>query len=306
MDFSIQKKKKPPLALIAAVCLLVPVAAVAANYLWNMSRADFAVDGDTLSYGQVARGQFTVSVRGAGVLVPDNIEWLSAGVEAKVERVVVKAGKVVKAGDVIVELSNPELVQQLAEAEWEYEAQQAELKAEEVADEMAHMEKKTEISEAKMNYESSNLRLQAQAQLHKKGAVSALEYERTVLETNQHKQRWVGGQQELKKMQENIKAQSKARLARLNITKKSVERFQEEVDSLMVKATMNSVVLEMPLEVGQRISQGMDIAKLVQENSLIAELQVPEIQIRQIQEGQNVIIDTRNNKVEGTVSRVDR
>ncbi len=63
--------------------------------------------------------------------------------------------------------------------------------------------------------------------------------------------------------------------------------------------------MEMPLEAGQRIAVGTNIAKLAQQNSLIAELKVPEIQIRDVAVGQKVIIDTRNNKIEGSVSRVD-
>ena len=305
MDISIEKKSKPKFTLIIVLCLLVVVSAVAARYFWGLSQADFSIDGKTLTYSQVRQGKFTVSVRGSGILVPDNVAWISSGVEAKVERIIVKAGKVVRAGDVIAELSNPELKQQLAEAQWEYEAQQAELEAERVSNEMDHMEKRSDISEAKMNYESSALRLQAERQLRKTNAISKLDYERTVLENNQQKERWMVGQQELKKMEENIKAQSIAQLARLKITQKNMERLQKEVDDLLVRATMNSVVLEMPLEVGQRISVGTNIAKLVQEDSLIAELQVPEIQIRQVKEGQKVIIDTRNNKVAGTVFRVD-
>jgi len=305
MDITVTKKKKPKVLIIAWALPLALVLVFAFRYAWDFSQAEFSIDGDTLTYGLVKQGDFTVSVRGTGLLVPDTIELITSSVEAKVERLEIRAGNIVKAGDVIVELSNPRLVQQLAEATWEYEAQEAEFKAAKVADELAHLERKARITEAKMNFESSRLRMVAEKKLRETGAVSKLDYERTVLENDQHKQRWMVGKQELVKLEENLEAQNIARGARLNKTRRGMERLQEEVNGLVVKATMNSVVLEMPLEVGQRITMGSNIAKLAQENSLIAELRVPEIQIREVTAGQKVIIDTRNNKVEGVVTRVD-
>lgn len=306
MDIAITKKKKSPSKrYYFLIPLLVLPLLFGIRYLWFLGQTDFSVDRDKLVFGQVKQGEFTVSVRGTGLLVPDNIQWLSAGSDAKVEKVLVKAGNRVKKGDLIIELSNPQLLQQLAEAEWDLEAKEAEAKASKVAQELALLEQKSSVLNAKLNYDSSLLRNKAQTRLIATGAVSRLDYERTVLETDQYKQRWLIGQDQLNKMQENLTAQENAQAARLNIARKTLERIQQQVDELKVIATMDSIVLEMPLEPGQRITMGSNIAKLVQQDSLIAELRVPEIQIRDVETGQKVIIDTRNNKVEGFVSRID-
>jgi HlyD family secretion protein len=307
MDISITKKKTFNTKRYVVVFLLTLPVLFAVNYLWFLGQADFSIDRESMVFSEVKRGNFTVSVRGTGVLVPDNIQWLSAGVDAKVEKLVAKAGNIVKTGDLIVELSNPQLVQQLAEAQWELDAQDAETKADKIAQESALLEQKANVLNAKLNYESSLLEYNAQTELldHSTGIVSKINYQRTHLETDQFKQRWLISQERLAKMQENLQAQENARAARLNKTRKSLERIQQQVDDLQVKATMNSIVLEMPLEPGQRIMLGDNIAKLVQQDSLIAEIQVPEIQIRDVAVGQRVIIDTRNNKIEGLVARVD-
>src|SRR5690606_9034436 len=121
MDIAIEKRKKPNIKRYLLVPLVVIPLLFAVKYLWVLGKADFSIDRDTLMFGQVQQGNFTVSVRGTGVLVPENIHWLSAEVGATVERVIVKAGNVVKKGDLIVELSNPQLVQELAETQWELE-----------------------------------------------------------------------------------------------------------------------------------------------------------------------------------------
>ncbi|NQY36025.1 MAG: HlyD family efflux transporter periplasmic adaptor subunit [Alteromonadaceae bacterium] len=307
MDISRKKQKRSVLSRYWPWALVIIIVGAGANYLWFLTQADYSIDRNTIVFDEVKRGEFTISVRGTGLLIPDNIQWLSSNVEARVERIVVKPGKIVKKGDLIVELSNPQLAQLLEETRWELEARSAESKAAQVAQESALLDQKAEILNAQLNYESSKLKQDAQTELFQKktGIISKIDYEKTRLETIQLKQRWEIQQQRLLKMKENILAQNNARDARLKKMQKTLERAQQQVDSLMIVASIDSVVQEVPIEPGQRLIIGGNIAKLAKQDSLIAELQVPELQIRNVAVGQRVIIDTRNNKVAGIVSRVD-
>jgi multidrug resistance efflux pump len=280
---------------------------VALNYLWYLSQADFSIDANSIVYDQVKRGEFSVSVRGSGVLVPDNIQWLSASVEARVERVVVKPGTLVKRGDLIVELSNPQLLQLLEETQWELEARLAEATASKVLQKSTFLTQKATMLNAKLDYQTSKLKLEAHTQLLNKntGVVSKIDYEQTRLETVQSKQRWDIQQEILSTMQESLVAQNNARTARLNKMRKELERAKQQVANLKVVASIDSVVQEVPVEPGQRIAMGGNIARLAQQDSLIAEIKIPELAIRNVVIGQTVLIDTRNNKVTGRVSRVD-
>jgi len=305
MDIAINKKKSslPYRNILWGVALVAAFFIV--KYLWYLGQSDYSVDKDSIVSDVVKRGDFVVSVRGNGVLVPDKIQWLSVSVEARVSQLVLKPGNVVQTGDLIVELSNPQLVQQLAEATWEHEALDAEVMAERVAQESLIQQQKSQLLNAKLDYESGVNEFEARKELIETGAVSKLEYNKARIEMDQFKQRWQSSQEQLTKMQENLVAQNIARKARLSKSQKSLERIQQQVDSLQVKATMDGMVLELPLELGQRLTIGSNIAKLAERKSLIAELQVPELQIRDVAIEQRVIIDTRNNKIEGVVTRVD-
>lgn len=306
MDIAIKEKKKIFKTKLPLVVLLIIVSIFfVGRYLWFLGEADFSVDRESLVMDEVKRGKYTASVRGTGVLVPDNIQWLSANVDGTVVKRVVKAGNIVKTGDLILELNNPQLVQQLAEAQYELDALEAELKAGKVAEESAIQQQKSNALNAKLDYETSVNEYNARANLIKTGAVSQLDYQRTLLARDQFRQRWLASQEQLEKMGETLNAQNDARVARLNQARKRVAIVQQQVDDLQVKATMDSVVLEMPLESGQRVVIGDKIAKLAEQDLLIAVLQVPEIQIRDVAVGQRVIIDTRNNKIDGVISRVD-
>ncbi len=305
MDIPIARKKKRLLKRDLLLVSAALVAMVAAYYLWYLGQADLSIDANTLVLDEVKRGKFTVSVQGAGVLVPDNIEWLSANVEGTLVKRAVKPGHAVKKGDLIVELDNPRLQQQLAEAQWELAALEAELAAANVTRESTLQQQKSTLLNAQLDYENSVLEFNARAELIKKGAVSRLDYARTRLVVDQCQQRLQSHRDQLKKMEEALVAQDKAQDARLNQTKKRVEMIQQQVDDLRIEATMDSVVLELPLASGQRVMMGDKIARLAQQDSLIAELQIPELNIRDVALGQRVVIDTRNNKIEGRVARID-
>jgi HlyD family secretion protein len=305
MDIAISKTKSPKskrniILIVLAVTLFFSV-----RYLWILSQSDFSIERKTIVYGEVKRDKFTVSVRGSGILVPDDIQWLSAGAEAKVERLIVKAGHIVKRGELLVKLSNPSLSQELSEAEWEYEALQAEFEAAKVTQESDLQRQKSLVLHAKLDLKSSELEYEANSELIGIGAVSKLKYAKSRLAVDQFRQRWVSSKEEFVKLGESLAAQNNARTARLNKTQKGVDRIKQLVDDLNVKATMDSVVLEVPLEVGQSVTVGTNIAKLAKQDSLIAELRVPEIQIREVAIGQKVVVDTRNNLIEGVVSRID-
>ena len=106
-------------------------------------------------------------------------------------------------------------------------------------------------------------------------------------------------------MTDNIVVQDNARNSRINKMQKTLERAEQQVKDLMIYASLDSVVQDVAVEPGQRVNMGSNLAKLAQQDSLIAELQVAELLIGEVKLGQQVTIDTRNNKVNGVVSRVD-
>ena len=62
---------------------------------------------------------------------------------------------------------------------------------------------------------------------------------------------------------------------------------------------------ELPVQVGQRVTPGTNLARVAQPEMLKAELKVPETQAKDVQIGQPASIDTHNGVINGTVMRVD-
>jgi multidrug efflux pump subunit AcrA (membrane-fusion protein) len=288
---------------------IVGVSAVALILIINLSTNSSAyhVDKADLLIAEVQRGEFNISVRGVGVLVPKDIRWVSTNVEGRVEHIVIKAGAKVKKGDLLLELSNPQLVQQMEETKWQLEEMMAETNAQNVSLASELLDQEAAVINEKLNHERALLTFNAQKELLDKGtvAVSHIAHEEIKIEVAQYKERWQLEVKRLNKKKESLTAQAKAYQARLNRMRKIYQRAQRQVEQLKVHATMDSIVQEMPMELGQQVRVGSNLARLARSGEFIAELRVPEKQIKDVALGQSVVIDTRNSKVAGIVQRID-
>ncbi|MCF6442660.1 efflux RND transporter periplasmic adaptor subunit [Pseudoalteromonas luteoviolacea] len=281
----------------------------AAGYLFKgvLGNASYIADQDNIQLAKVTSGNFKVNVRSSGVLKPTDIRWVSSRVSGKVEQIHVKPGNEVKAGEKLVTLSDPELFVELDKSRWQVRATEAENTAALVEMESQLLQLDNAVTEAKFGYESAKLRLDAEEQLLKagNGSISSIEYEKTKLEVQQFYSRWAAQKERKKKMAENLRARVIANEAKLGRIQNDFERVQQQVENLVVKATIAGVVQDVPLLLGQQSTVGSNIALIAEPTSLIAELQVQELQIRNVKLGQNVTIDTRTNLIQGAVSRIN-
>jgi len=80
------------------------------------------VERATLWIDTVKRGPLLREERGVGTLVPEDIRWIPATTQGRVERILLHPGTAVTADSVILELVNPQLDQELQDAELKVQA----------------------------------------------------------------------------------------------------------------------------------------------------------------------------------------
>lgn len=281
------------LSLIAGVALLRLEPAVP-------SLAKASVWTDT-----VKRGSLTIEVRGPGILVPKLIRWISAETPARVERLVAKPGTAVDVDTVILELSNPEVQDALLAARAAVTAARADLSAQQTQLQSQLLDQRANVGQVKADLASASLQSEAEADLQKKGVIPAITYQRTELNREQLKLKLDIEQERVKNFSRTIEAQlaaSRARLAQLDNT---LQLRQRQADALMVRAGMRGVLQLVAVEEGQQVSAGLNLARVAQPDSLMAELRVPETQAKDISVGLPVRVDTRNGVIAGRVARID-
>jgi len=272
-----------------------------------LGNASYFIERNALVIAKVEQGDFRVNVRATGVLKPLNIRWVSSQVSGRAEQVFVKAGAKVNKGDVLVQLSNPELHRNLEKARWELEAKKAESHVAFVMLESQMVDLKNSVLSAEYSYQSAKLKLDAETELLAQGnaTVSALEHQRSQLAVKQQMQSWLAQKQKTEKMKANMAATQVAQQARIGLVKNNYQRVKEQVASLQVRASTSGVVQQVSLQLGERAQVGDSVALVADQNTLFAELQVQEVRVRDIALGQLVTLDTRTSEIVGEVIRID-
>ena len=253
----------------------------------------------------VKRGEMLRQVRGPGVLVPKEIRFIAAASQGRVERVLVKPGAQVEPDTVLVEMSNPELLQQAEEARWALNAAEADFASQKVNLESGVLNQRAELAEVRADYEGARLQAEAEAELAKENIISAIQLKRSELLAEQLKIRLGIEGERTQKMQEAMHAQLRAERARIEQLRNNLQLREELADGLKVRAGIGGVLQELTVEEGQQVVIGTSIAQVARPDLLMAELRIAETQAKDVQLNQPVNIDTRNGIVPGHVIRID-
>ncbi|MBN1208442.1 MAG: HlyD family efflux transporter periplasmic adaptor subunit [Myxococcaceae bacterium] len=252
----------------------------------------------------VKRGPMLRQVKGAGTLVPEYIRWLTADTAGRVERIHVRPGAPVQPDTLLMELSNPDVQLQALEAERQLASAEAQLIS--LRTELETQRISQEAVIATLDAEAANAGRMATATvaLLDRAYVPSLEAQQTREKAGELKLRLELERKRLGVLQASTREQLAAQQGQIERLK-AVARFRRtQVESMQVKAGEEGVLTELPLELGQWVTPGMVLAKVVKPERLKAELRIAETQARDIQVGQRAQVDTRNGVVEGTVSRV--
>lgn len=269
--------------------------------------AGFPVSKASLALGTVAQGELRVRVHGNGTLLPATIAQVSTSVEGRVDQLLIKAGNMVQQDEILMVLKNPGLLQMAEELAWALEAQQAEINAAKVRLRSEQMNMQTQVLKTEFAYKSAKLMLDAENQLLEKHGqvISALEHERTQLNVDQLQESLRIDQDRLSQFATTMRAEISANEAKLSQVRKRLERANQQVESLHIRAPIAGVVQAITAELGQSVVLGSTVAKVVDPKSLYAELRIPEQQARDLALKQKAEIDTRMGLIHGEVIRID-
>ncbi|HVS23815.1 MAG TPA: efflux RND transporter periplasmic adaptor subunit [Gammaproteobacteria bacterium] len=297
----LKRKKRMRQAGFAAVGVLV--IGVATLGVMRLEPAAPSVARGSVWVDSVRQGEMLREVRGPGTLVPRTIRWIGAQTDGRVERVVVRPGATVAADDVLVEMSNPELVQETEEARYAVVQAKAELAELKLTLENKQLDQKAALASARAEYEGQRLQAEAEKQLG--NIVPQIQYQRSELLAGQLMVKRDVEQERLDQFAASMQAQLAVRQARVEQARNAYERKRVRFESLMVHAGIAGVVQEVLVEEGQLVMIGANIARVAPPNDLRAELRVPETQARDVLPDQLVHVDTRNGIVDGRVTRID-
>lgn len=300
------KRQKRRRRIIWSVGLLVAVVALTIG-ISRLKPAAPTVDRSTIWTDTVKRGNMLRQVRGLGSLVPnhEDVRQIPAETEATVIRIDKLPGSQVQADTVLVEMVNPQLEQEALNAQLQVKAAEAEYQSLKVKLDSDLMNEKAGAATVSADYHEAQRQAQTDQALYQLGVISGLQAKASAGKAQEMVTRDQIEDQRLKVNREAIASQLAVQQAKVDQMRALAELKQQQLERLKVRAGVDGVLVEMPLQVGQHVMPGTELAKIVQPNHLMAELKIPETQARDVQIGEHASIDTHNGIIDGEVSRVD-
>jgi HlyD family secretion protein len=297
------RKKRIKQAIYATVALAAVLLITLG--LNRLKPAAPTVEAATVWRDTVRRGPMLRQVRGLGTLVPEDIRWIPARTQGRVDRIVLWPGTSVKADSIILELSNPELEQEMQEADLKVKSAEASLASLRVQLQNEHLQQRASAATVEAEYNKAKMQAQMNEALAKDQLVSELVLRQSKVDADQLALRNELAKQQLASTEESMRARLAVQQSDLDQAMAILQLRKRQYDDLKVRAGFAGMLQLVPVEVGQQVAPGSNLARVANPLRLKAELKIAETQAKDIQIGQVASIDTRNGIVEGRVIRID-
>ncbi len=253
----------------------------------------------------VKRGPMVRQVRGLGTLTPEDIRWIPATTQGRVEQIILRPGTAVKAGDVVLILSNPQLEQQLQDAQLKLEGAEAGLANTKVSLQNDLLTQRAASANIEADYNKAKMQAQMNEALAKDQLVSELVLKQSQVDADSLGVRNQISKDQLASKTDSAKSLMAVQQSLVDQARAFLRLTQQQRDELKVRAGIDGMLQLVPVEVGQQVAPGTNLARVANPSRLKAEIKIAETQAKDIQLGQKAEVDTRNGVVEGRVARID-
>ena len=294
-------KTRRNLLIAGGVVVIVAITA----FTMTLDPASQTIERSAVLIDSVRRGDVVREVRGPGTLVPEHIRWITAQASARVERLASESGKNVGSGELLLELSNPDLQIQTMQAQQQVRQAQIELLNLKTTLKSQLLTQQGVVANTRTQYVGAVQEASAADSLAKRKLMSDFEVQTKRAQRDEFTTRLRVEQERLKLMEEAIDSQIATQASQVEQLKAIAVNQQNRLQSLQVRAPEAGVLQDLTLQLGQWVPEGTTLAKVVQPGQLKAVLRIPESQAKDVIIGQKASIDTRNGFVSGHVTRKD-
>ena len=282
------------------------LAALAIYALTRVGEAAPLVPTDGLWIDAVQEGDISREVHGVGELVPDDdaARWAAADVDGRVERKLLESGALVAADTVLLELSDPDVAQAAVTADLALEQAASAYTSLEASLEAELLSVRSLMASVESERAQAVLQARVDATLAKKGLLSEVTAEQSSVRADALTERARLEQSRLAALEQSQRTRLAAQQSEVKNHRTMADLKRRDLAALTVRAGMRGVLQDVVVEVGQRVTRGANLARVIDPARLKARIRVPEAQTTALQLGQAVNVDTHNGIVPGRLSRI--
>ena len=307
MDRIIEKKKGLALAFTSKALPWWLGGVMAAFIIWLILRDDattLRVNADMITVSDVTSGEFNDYIRISGQVHPMTTVQLSTRESGIVEEIVVEEGATVKAGDVIIRLSNDDLDLEILNSEANLAEKENALRNTMIQMEQEKMQLSLTILELETDVKRKGRALESQKRLYEDGLIGKEEYLRseeeyalfckklevTIVRSVQDSIYRNVQIEQMKESLENIKANMRC--------------IRGRKENLDVKAPIDGVLGLLDVALGQSIGNGSKIGQINAAGSYKIEAQIDEHYIDRVAAGLDAKFERQNEIFNAVIRKV--
>src|SRR5712664_349802 len=240
------------------------------------------VDRATIWPDEVKRGPMLREVRGLGTLVPEDIRWIPAQTDSRVERWVLRPGAIVKPDSIIMELSDPTLQREALDAEFQLKGAEADYANLRVQVDSDLMNQKANEAAVRSDYEQARLQHDVDEKLYKEGIGSDHIRNLSRVKEDQLAIRLKLESERTAVAADSAKARLAAQQAKIDEQKALYQLKKSQLDALHVRAGIDGVLQLLPVEEGANVAVGTNLARVADPRRLKAEIKIAETQAKDV------------------------
>ena len=307
MDKIIEKKKGLAAAFTKRALPYWMGAVVVVFVLWLVLRdnsSTLRVNGDTLSYGSVARGEFNDYIRVTGQVQPMTTIQISPLEGGVVQEIVTEEGSKVKKGDVIVVLSNESLDLQILNSEAELAEKENLLRNTMISMEQQKLSVKQEMLQLRVEVRRSKRAFESARELYAEKLISREEWlkaeedymlasDRLALVETRAQQDSLYRAVEIDQMTES-----------LNNMRLNMRMIRKRKENLTIKAPIDGELGLLDVALGQSIAAGTKIGQINNLDSYKIEAFVDEHYIDRVVAGLQARFERQDESFETVIRKV--
>jgi HlyD family secretion protein len=292
-----------------AIYLVLTLAAVGgvSVYLSKLKPQAPPLERATQIFDTVRQEEFVVKVRGIGILMPEDRNFIAAETAGRVKARHIFAGMPVTPDTVIVTLTSPEAQQLLQDAELAFRRAEADYTNRKVALETELLTQRAGLAQIEAQYKNARLDADAKILLAKDRLIGDIELQQAVTSAEELANRIKLEKQRVEMNTKAVETQLAVAQATLDQQHAVFDLRKRQVDNLQVRAGMTGILSNLTVEVGQPVTIGQSIAEVTDPKRLKAEIRITETQARDIVVGQIATVDPRLGglPIPGRVIRMD-
>ena len=304
MDRPIEKKKGLKKKHIGYIAIGIIILVLFYMAFFTDRTSTYKVEKDKLIIETVIFGQFNDYITVPGTVEPISTIFLDAQEGGRVEEILIEEGSMVKKGDIILRLTNPDLYLNILDSEAQLAEKENFLRNTQVTMEQERISIKRELLNLKYDIERKKRTYQQNAELIKDNLISREEFIRSKEDLDM-----ALSSQEL--FIERQKADSLFRSVQVETIKvnldnmrKNLELVRQRVENLNVRATVDGQLGLLVPEIGQSISRGANMGQINVLTSYKVTAQIDEHYIDRVRTQLTATLDRQGNEFDLVVRRV--